>query len=33
MDMLIGFCIGLFVGANLGLVIFSLFALKNGAHK
>ena len=31
--MLIGFCIGLVVGANLGLIIFSLFSLKSGARK
>ena len=31
--MLIGFCIGLVVGANLGLIIFSLFVSSGRARK
>ena len=31
--MFVGFCIGVVVGANLGLIIFSLFGMKRGARK
>ena len=31
--MVIGFCIGVLVGANLGLIIFSLFGFKRGERK
>ncbi len=31
--MVLGFCIGVVVGANIGLIIFSLFGMKRGAGK
>lgn len=31
--MVVGFCIGVVVGANLGLIVFSLLGMKKGERK